>query len=49
MCSLNIGWVLDGSPRELREGFSPFEGSLGLHFEAALLGHGGVEAERKLS
>ena len=40
---LDVGWVLDGSPGELGEGFTPFEGSLSLHFEATFLRHGGIK------
>ena len=44
MSGLDESWVLDSSPRKLREGLAPFERALRLHFEAALLGHGSVPA-----
>lgn len=43
--SLDVCWVLDGAPWELRERLAPFECSLRLHLEAALLRHRGIEAE----
>jgi hypothetical protein len=42
--SLDIGWVLDGVPWDLREALAPFVDTLCLHLEVALLGHGRVPA-----
>ena len=42
MSGLDESWVLDSSPRKLREGLAPFERALRLHLEPALLRHGRV-------
>lgn len=43
--SLNVRRVFDGAPWELRERLAPFECTLRLHLEAALLRHRGIETE----
>jgi len=42
MSGLDVGWVFDGVPWDLREAFAPCVDALGLHLEVALLCHGRV-------
>lgn len=44
MRSLDEFWILQGTPGQLREGVSELGNTLSLHFEAALLRHGGIPA-----
>jgi len=42
MRSLNVGWILDDTTRELRERFTELGDALCLHLESALLRHGAI-------
>lgn len=44
MGSLDELWILQGTPGQLREGVAELGNTLSLHFEAALLRHGGIPA-----
>ena len=47
MRGLNVSRVLNGAPRQLREGFAELESALSLHLEPTLLRHGGVKSAVK--
>ena len=49
MRRLDVGWVLECAPWQLRESPTVFEVALGLHFEATFLRHGGIPAEVTVS
>jgi ABC-type Co2+ transport system permease subunit len=44
MSRLDISGILEGAPRQLREGPTVLVVTLGLHFKAAFLRHGGIPA-----
>jgi len=44
VCRLDVGWVLDCAPRQLRERPTMVVVALCLHLEATFLRHGGVPA-----
>ena len=45
MSSLDVLWILESTPGQLREGVAELGDTLSLHFETALLRHRGVPAK----